>query len=75
MKRLTRGTRKRYRELLVSAYGTNCCWCGTEMEVPKPRQPAVNMENMATIEHYFAKEAGDPDNFFFFKLAHKRCNK
>ena len=34
-----------------------------------------NIEDAATIEHYFAIKAGQSDNIDLLKLSHKRCNK
>jgi hypothetical protein len=73
---LGRGKRKRIRNLLVETFGTRCCWCGTEMEIPETGKDIKNMEDLATIEHHFAKEVFDaPDSLMHLRLAHKRCNK
>lgn len=71
-----RARRKKVRQLLVEAFGTCCCWCGEEMEIPAPGKDIKDMEELATIEHHFAKEVFEsPDSVMHLRLAHKRCNR
>lgn len=73
---LGRSRRKNIRRKLVDAFGTCCCWCGEEMEIPASGKDIKNMDDLATIEHHFAKEVFDaPDSVMHLRLAHKRCNK
>lgn len=73
---LGRKSRKRIRRELVEAFGTRCCWCGEEMEIPEPGKDIKNMEDLATIEHYFAKEVfNEPDSLMHLRLAHKKHNR
>lgn len=72
---LSRKERKLVKEYLVLKEGTKCCWCKEEMEIPINGKAVVNLDDMATIEHYFAVKAGQPDNINLFKLSHHRCNK
>lgn len=72
---LGRGQRKSIRKKLVEAFGTCCCWCGTEMEIPAPGKDIKNMEDLATIEHHFAKDLDQPDALMLLRLSHKRCNR
>jgi hypothetical protein len=73
---LGRKQRKSIRKKLVAAFGTKCCWCDEEMEIPAAGIDIKNMEDLATIEHHFAKEVFDsPDSIMHLRLAHKRCNK
>ena len=67
--------RKRIRKKLLKMHGNTCWWCKEKMEIPDRRRPAKNLEDMATIEHWFAKRIGDPNRFDLLRLAHKRCNK
>ncbi len=67
--------RKKIRKKLVEVWGDKCCWCGKPMEIPAPGKNIKNMSELATIEHYFAIEMGDPNNTMLFRLAHERCNK
>lgn len=70
-----RRTRKKIRRQLAEVFGDKCCWCGEPMIIPKPGENVKDLKNLATIEHYFAKEMGDPNNIMFLRLAHERCNK
>lgn len=72
---LGRGARKTIRRKLVEAFGNCCCWCGEEMEIPESGKDIKNMENLATIEHHFAKELDAPQSIMHLRLSHKRCNK
>jgi hypothetical protein len=73
---LGRAQRKNIRRQLVEHFGTCCCWCGEEMEIPASGKDIKNMDDLATIEHHFAKEVFDaPDSIMHLRLAHKRCNK
>ncbi len=67
--------RKKIRQQLVEAFGDKCCWCGEPMEIPEAGKDIKNMDDLATIEHHFAVEMGEPDNIMLFRLAHARCNK
>ena len=72
--KLSRAERKRIRNVLRKTFGDNCCWCGKVMLFPEYGKPLEDIENMATIEHYFAIQQGEPDNIMFLRLSHKRCN-
>jgi len=45
------------------------------MTFPEFGKPVVDVEEMATIEHYFAKEQNMPGYLFLLRLSHKKCNK
>jgi hypothetical protein len=45
------------------------------MTFPKLGKPVRNVEEMATIEHYFYKEENTPSCLFSLRLSHKKCNK
>ena len=70
---LTKRQRKKVRQQLWEAFGDKCCWCGEKMI--NPTGYIKNTANMATIEHYFAKTMGDPNNTMLLRLCHERCNK
>lgn len=70
-----RGMRKTVRRKLVEAFGTRCCWCGEEMEIPESGKDIKNMEDLATIEHHFAKVLEAPGSIMHLRLSHKRCNQ
>lgn len=63
------------RILLLEKYGNKCCWCNKEMEIPALGKQVKDLNEMATIEHYFAIKNKDPDNINFLKLSHHKCNK
>ena len=71
------GDRKRIREYLLSVYGNKCYWCKKPMIIPVKglRIHRNRIKNMATIEHYFAKKAGKPNDIDWLILAHKKCNR
>ena len=75
MKRLPKGRRKLIVQILIMRDGNTCCWCNKPMEVPVPKQPANNRDEMVTVEHFFSKQADDIHNIDLLKLAHKKCNK
>lgn len=72
---ISRARRKYLRDLLKSWYGESCCWCREPMEFPEYGKPIENLENMATIEHYFSKFEEDPSHLHSLRLSHHRCNK
>ncbi len=72
---LNRSQRKRIRQQLINVYGNLCCWCDNPMELPGPGKDITNYSDMATIEHYYAKKMGQPNNVMLFRLAHEKCNK
>lgn len=72
---LTRVERKHIRNWLLQVRGNQCYWCGQEMEIPVHKKPVKDVDNMATIEHYFAKLFNDIDNIKLLCLSHKKCNK
>jgi hypothetical protein len=72
---LGRRQRKKIRQKLLEAFGTCCCWCGDEMEIPTSGTNIRNMEEMATVEHHFAKDQDLPDSLMLLRLSHKRCNR
>ena len=72
---LSRTQRKKVRKRLMEVWGNRCCWCDGPMVMPEKGKNVKNYEEMATIEHHFAKEAGEPGNIMFFRLAHTKCNR
>ncbi len=72
---INRKQRKHVRQQLIDVYGDLCCWCDKPMELPIPRKDIKDYSEMATIEHYYAKKMGQPNNVMLFRLAHERCNK
>lgn len=78
VQRKSRSWRRRVRTQLLEVFGDTCCWCNEKMEIPHEKGRPIDPEklkDMATIEHYFAKAAGQPDVLMFLRLAHKRCNR
>ena len=72
---ITKANRDYVRNILRTLKGQNCCWCGCPMEFPKMGKPTNNLEEMATIEHHFAKKADKPGHLLLLELSHKKCNK
>lgn len=72
---LTKSNRDRFRNILRTLYGEKCCWCKETMSFPVRGTPSENIEEMATIEHHFAKKENKPGYLFLLRLSHKKCNK
>ena len=70
----SRKKRKTLRDALRVSHGDRCIWCGEVMQFPKNNE-TIDLPNMATIEHYRAKNKGKGDNLLFLDLAHSKCNK
>lgn len=71
---INKKTRKEIRKILFKRDGNLCCWCNKPM-TDIYNCTSENIEDAATIEHYFAIKAGQSDNIDLLKLSHKRCNK
>lgn len=67
--------RRQLRDMLKILHGNRCCWCHKPMLFPKKGEALSSIENMATIEHHFAKDAEEPAYFFLLRLSHKKCNR
>jgi hypothetical protein len=72
---ISKSRRDRFRNILRTLYGERCCWCGEPMLFPTMGEPVINIEEMATIEHYFSKKENNPGYLFLLKLSHKKCNR
>jgi len=75
MKKLSKSKRKQIIKHLLTTQGNYCIWCHKEMEIPESGEPAKNINNMVTVEHYFAKKLNDINNTKLLLLAHKKCNR
>ena len=73
--KLGRRARRRIKKILWDTFGDKCCWCNEPMLMPKHGQCMKHeLEELATIEHHFAKLAGQPEDLMFLRLAHRKCN-
>jgi len=72
---ISKSQRNRFRNILRMIHGEKCCWCKRPMTFPKLGKPVKNVEEMATIEHYFYKKENTPSCLFSLRLSHKKCNK
>jgi hypothetical protein len=72
---ISKAQRDCFRNILRTLQGEKCCWCKKPMLFPTMGEPVSNVEEMATIEHYFSKKENNPGYLFLMKLCHKKCNR
>lgn len=74
---MNKNQRRIARNKLRKRDGDDCYWCNTPMYFPQPKEsvPDDLLDQLATVEHYWAKLTSHGDDLEYLRLAHMKCNR